>query len=359
MASAVFWPFDYFEGYLLFDLLAPWGAVTSPFLRAPFVWVSWLGLNGARLLLITYAAFWAGAISSFKRASQPLVPSEIEGWRVNFGLERAKLISKIGIGLLLLTSALLAPGFICRDNIPGWSSSIGAVHAGFERMRQVDESAHTANLSSAIARLIAANPAVTVVITPESAFPFCCLDYHQSCARLRKASAGRLLLLGSNRCAGEALCNTSFAFYANGDLTWYDKIHRMFYAERVPSFLTYLGLHDTLVSWIGYEFTAGTCCHPVFSVPKPAGTAVLPSLRPCLCSELFFTDCLAHDPNQSLPVAAQVNDAWYPGTPIPELLWAVARLKACAYGRVIIYVSYTHANIMLPHGELQELHSCT
>jgi apolipoprotein N-acyltransferase len=333
MSSAVFWPFDYWEGYLLLDPLTPWGAVLGPWLQAPLVWMSLLGWSGARLLLLAYAALWAALVCA---------------WRCRLLVVRV-------LGLLVFTVFLLVPGLIMRDQVPAWVPAIGVVHAGFERERLVHEPTHTARLVQAIERLVTAHPAVVVVVTPESAFPFCCSEYPESCAVLQKASAGRLLMLASNRYAGALgtdVCNTSFAFQPDGTVVWYDKTHCMFYAERVPGFLTALGLHDLVVSWIGYEFVPGTCRYPVFPVSP------ILRVRPCLCSELFFTDCLAHDPDQLLPVAAQVNDAWYPGTPIPELLWAVARLKACAYGRVIIYASYTRAAVLLPHGGCAVLPFC-
>jgi len=321
IATSIFWVFDCWEGYPLLDILAPFGAA-----RLGCVWTGLLGFAGARLLVLVYAMICT------------LVLVYVRWWLI--------------LALFVVTIGLFVPLAYVRTEVPAWVPSVGVAHAGFLPLGPQHSAVRTgqvygACLCGAVSGLLAQWPNVRLLIAPEAAFPPCLNKDKPVCRCLSQALEGRQLVLGAARSSYEGIYTSVYLMESQGIVDWYDKTHGMFFIERTPKW--FAGLQK----WVGYGHSTMRGLKPVKYLRIGEDQYVLP----CVCSELFFTDCIASCPRH-VPVVACVNDGWYQGNPITHLLWGVARLKASAHQVSIVYVSFAYAQVLLPDGCVIPLPQC-
>ena len=203
-------------------------------------------------------------------------------------------------------------------------------------------------------KIIEQYPTTTVIIMPESAFN--CSVLGQSAELLRLWSCEHLgkavhLIFGTFRYHQDHYYNTAYWVY-NGQLQQcFDKRHAMMVSERLSWFVGLPGLQD--IYFGAQPLTAISSNERVQLSIADSVTCV-----PYICSELFFNE-YPDDAYSDLPIVALMNDTSfvrYYSSYILDLLVLVARLKAIAWQRDIIYVSYTRNLFINRRGISMDLH---
>lgn len=339
LSRGMFFIFDYFEGWLVGDLVVPWGCTALG-----VAWARLVGLDLLRVILLFLAAMLAWCILRFSRLS-------------NFSF------------LFFIVLLFTVPQFLSRSSVYP-SCSAGVFHAGFIESAPVHSDQHGRRLCSALHTLRDHAPLLEIVVSPESAFPLCLSEHPSVCATLRSAAGDSTIFLSSHRRNANGGAYSTMFFLpstivvgsAGGTLNaeMYDKCHLIFCSERMPSLVSFfgglLGLNGALKNFVDEMFVCGKEKNKEFILPN--GKKIIP----CICSDLFFTDtCGAHEHARAegAVIVAQINDAWFLGTPLPKLLWLTARLKAGMYDMPIVYASYTQANVAFPDGTISVLPCCS
>jgi len=184
---------------------------------------------------------------------------------------------------------------------------------------------------------------VTLLVWPESAFPFILSQAPQALAKISDAlSAKTVLVTGAARAEevpADAKGDTRAAYFnavqvvAKGGfiLDGYDKVHLVPFGEYLPfgPLLTQLGIRHFV--HIPGGFDAGKR-RKILSVPG------LPPVAPSICYEAIFPGEVTPDVSSEQPALLLnvTNDAWFGNTPGPYQHFAQARLRAIEEGLPLV-----------------------
>jgi hypothetical protein len=202
-------------------------------------------------------------------------------------------------------------------------------------------------------KVIEQHPDTTVIIMPESAFNCSGLADKPELLQLwGEQCLGKVvhLIFGSFRQVNNDYYNTAHWVY-NGQLQCcFDKRHAMLVSER----LSWLGAVSALQDvYFGALPVTAIATNDRVQLSVVDGVACVPYI----CSELFFNE-YPDDAYGNIPVIALVNDTPFmrPGALyIHNLLLLVARLKAIAWQRDIVYVSYARSVFIDRWGMIAEI----
>lgn len=174
-------------------------------------------------------------------------------------------------------------------------------------------------------------PLIQYVIMPESIFPYP-LNQISRYAAMWDIEGVEGIILGSHRKSGELLFNTLYHIKRGEIYNYYDKGNPLFFTERVPAILINY-------SWSRALFLKE--CMP-FSASAIKNNIILDtqSFNPVICSELFFTQKPLPSDMISL---CSMNDSWFYGNCIPNLMFLYAITRAIQDKSALIYCSYQHS----------------
>nr|WP_246191133.1 apolipoprotein N-acyltransferase [Aureimonas leprariae] len=192
----------------------------------------------------------------------------------------------------------------------------------------------------------------TLVIWPESAFPFILTERPDAVARLADAlGTGETLLAGAVRLdaspgAEPRYYNSVYAIDENGEIVAAaDKVHLVPFGEYVPfeGFLkNVLGLRQ--LAELPGGFSAGAARQ---SIALPG----LGPLLPLICYEAIFGDEIAARGERPAAIVNVTNDAWYGRTPGPYQHLRQAELTAVSLGLPLIRAANTGISVVTdPYG---------
>lgn len=139
------------------------------------------------------------------------------------------------------------------------------------------------------------------------------------------------LILGGHRQDEKNLFNTLYVLHDRRIIHYYDKIHGMFFTERIPTSWSYATKNLFLKNKTPFCQAIGK--RAAFFLP------VIGNVYPYLCSDLFFEPYQARSSTTNT-VVCLVNDSWFYGSYIPELMFLHAVSKAIYEHCTVIYVSY-------------------
>ncbi|VFU09376.1 apolipoprotein N-acyltransferase [Methylocella tundrae] len=212
---------------------------------------------------------------------------------------------------------------------------------------------------------------VTVVIWPESAFPFILSRDPEAMAEIGAAlPLGSILVTGAARAqedprtiaaglglpisklANPVFFNTIQVIGSGGVLIdSYDKAHLVPFGEYLPfeSLLTHIGLHHFVHIPGGFEPGPG---RKTLNVPG------LPPVAPLICYEAIFPgEVLPQEPGAPRPglLLNVTNDGWFGLTAGPYQHFAQARLRAIEEGLPLIRAANTGVSAIVdPYGRVKE-----
>ncbi|WP_152046673.1 apolipoprotein N-acyltransferase [Aureimonas psammosilenae] len=333
---------EYLRGHLLTGF--PWNEIGVLAAPAPFLMqsVSVVGLHG--LTLAAVLIFAAPAV----------LPGG--GWsgRAVAGIAAALLLLHVGFGMARL-------GVKAEANVP--DVTLRVVQPNIEQSAKWDESEE----ERIFARLLQLSRAPegaggeggagrTLIVWPESAFPFFLTERPDAVARLADAiEPGEMLLAGAARPevlpgAEPLYFNSVYLIDDNGEiLDARDKLHLVPFGEYLPfeDFLkNRLGLRQ-IVEMPG-GFTAGAS-------RKPLAVPGLPPLLPLICYEIIFQDEIDTTSGRPGAILNVTNDAWYGRTPGPWQHLRHAELSAVAFGLPLVRAANTGISVVTdPYGVLRE-----
>ncbi|MFD2238806.1 apolipoprotein N-acyltransferase [Aureimonas populi] len=187
----------------------------------------------------------------------------------------------------------------------------------------------------------------TLVIWPESAFPFILTDSPAGVARLAETlQPGETLLAGAARveetgtAQGRLYYNSLLVIDEDGTIAdARDKRHLVPFGEYLPfqERLEALGIEQ--LTQLPGGFTPGTVSAPV----EVAGTSFLP----LICYEIIFQDEIAlGDGARPAFLLNVTNDAWYGTTPGPYQHLAHAQASAVAFGLPLVRAANTGISVV-------------
>ena len=190
-------------------------------------------------------------------------------------------------------------------------------------------------------------PPRTLVIWPESAFPFLLTDRPDAIARLAEAlEPGETLLAGAARLERVAegrplVYNSVYVIDDNGEIAdARDKVHLVPFGEYLPfqDFLEGLGFRQ--LAKLPGGFSAGPPRRPV---PLPGA----PSFLPLICYEIIFQDEIEAGAGDRPGFIVNVtNDAWYGETPGPWQHLRQAEMTAVALGLPLVRSANTGISVV-------------
>ncbi|HAU30413.1 MAG: hypothetical protein UV79_C0003G0014 [candidate division TM6 bacterium GW2011_GWF2_43_17] len=188
-----------------------------------------------------------------------------------------------------------------------------------------------------------------LLVFPETTFPRLANTEFLEARLAQLSSDNRMILMGvyrtyPSRDDGEDLVrNAAAAFWRRQCNGYYDKSHRVVFAEWFPLFI------ERVLSFCGVHVSS-------FGVGDGAAHPFLTPMKQCciplMCSELFFTKRLLHIAltNKDF-VCALINDGWFVGTPIPRMMLGAARLQAAWSGKSVLYASYQYQGFISSAGQ--------
>lgn len=210
----------------------------------------------------------------------------------------------------------------------------------------------SANVSGAGAKVIDVAAATTerrtLVVWPESSFPFILTQTPEAIARIADAlQPGETLIAGAARIEGEDLdrdpvYNSVYVIDDQGAiLDARDKVHLVPFGEYLPlqSFLEGLGLRQ--LTDLPGGFSAG-------GTRSPVPLAGAPSFLPLVCYEIIFPGEIAAGEGAERPgfLVNVTNDAWYGATPGPYQHLRLAEATAVAFGLPLVRSANTGVSVV-------------
>lgn len=187
------------------------------------------------------------------------------------------------------------------------------------------------------------------VVGPETCFPFAC-DEHREFVDLWSSILpdNAHLMFGAARFTYGRQKNrkkikdwkkkryqTIYWIHRGLIMQTYDKTHRVGFTEKLPRFWKRYEWVRSMFSDYGPFMSKGKNKKNTFSV-SPGSSSV--SIRPILCSELFFTSKSVLGQKQCVHLAC-VNDDWFCPY-FRNLLLSTAKFKACFFGKTLLYVGH-------------------
>ncbi|MCL4229257.1 hypothetical protein KJZ61_01040 [Candidatus Dependentiae bacterium] len=201
--------------------------------------------------------------------------------------------------------------------------------------------------------ITAHDTAIDIFIAPEDCMSTTHLPHHKhlcnACMPHHVASRHAHILLGAYRHDEKSIYNTLYYFKDGNCVHHFDKRHLMPFTEYTPSvFAMFLSLS---------KHRAHVLAHGIHKRPQLVIDDTL-TLVPYICSELFL---LYHpdDEYSEAPILALCSDKWttYPQVPMRMLL--LAKLKALAWHRVIMLISYHIGAWITQKGKVYPLKNCS
>ncbi len=201
-------------------------------------------------------------------------------------------------------------------------------------------------------RICAQNKSIQCIFFPESSFQFPLHDWSRYIGSWYDCLGKNdmYIVLGSHRQNRQKLFNTLYVLHNRRIINHYDKIHTMFFTERMPIYWSYFKEIKNLFLKNKSPFCQGK---------KKRAPLFLPfytSLYPYMCSDLFFepitTTSVTTDKGTLLCL---VNDSWFSVSYIPQLMFLHAMCKSLYEKRDIFYVSYTKNEYISYHGYSSKL----
>jgi hypothetical protein len=226
---------------------------------------------------------------------------------------------------------------------PLWLTRCVVLRPPFVPGVSVDISAHVQSIAHLVAAIAQHKD---LVFMPESAVPFVFADYASAYTALCSLSEGHTLFFGTHRrsrlCSRD-IFNAVYCLRGGHEFFWHDKTHGMIGLERLPVAFQCGVIMRGLRPLLGDGFFVQAERSDAMGADVCAlGEGLV--LKPFICSEFFY--CYHLDKlDTGIVVVAFVNDAWFAGTAVPYLLWAVARLKALFLRRTVLYISYRYAGL--------------
>lgn len=175
-------------------------------------------------------------------------------------------------------------------------------------------------------------PAVKVIITPESAFPFPLNNYPEFIALWSEYPGFECIhfLIGAHRQEGKKLFNTLYYIHQGRIIQYYDKKTTLLIAEELPTNKFWL--------WTQKIFLADKHqVHGSINARKAITIDGLPKLLPYICSDLFF--CYKNPKMDDAVILCTVNDGWFSMNYMKELLQLYVRLAAINLNKQILYIN--------------------
>ncbi|MGC2310593.1 MAG: hypothetical protein WA432_03170 [Candidatus Babeliaceae bacterium] len=300
MSNYCLWIFDYWEGYVCFHPVLL--AIHKPLVQKI---VLYSGLKGGLLVIGLISCL--GTYAYYRRS--------------------------VYIGLIFCCFLLLTVfPYQCTQKLPpAWFDEIGYATVPF-CSGTVEVYERIAEVTHVIRKLLTHYPSLKTIIMPESTFPFSINKYPFFAACFVPfLKDDQRLLVGAYRSEGEYVYNSCYCIGADGVHALYDKQHRMFFLERIPTWFNYRLFKSWFLKDSFYfqkaEITKNVCWGK--SMP----------FKLLICSDIFFNRLVSY----ADPVICLVNDAWFKGTAIPELLYRRALMQAIISQNDLVYVSYTRA----------------
>lgn len=183
-------------------------------------------------------------------------------------------------------------------------------------------------------------------ILPETAFPRVANEAFLETRLAQLSSDNRMVLIGVYRKlenAQSSIANATGLFWRGECVGYYDKSHRVVFAERFPAFF------EKLLQIFDLQVRAfGVGDGQVVKFHTPLGVDCFP----VMCSELFFTQRLEKfaELGDSF-VCALINDGWFAGTPIARMMMQTACLHAAWARKELIYVAYEYQGFISSSGQ--------
>lgn len=336
-----------------------WGAIAFGIHIAPLFWA--LGrVAGLALMSVVFAvavaycalqaglffALWGTLLKKFKNYFGLIIIFFLSLFTLFFFWMTSGFLVVLGevegypcfsplIPLARLSTVVVAHDVRCSK--PSWIREVACVRWHFDPAPQGsdrDGYDYLHAICGEIRRIRSNNPDASMLVFPESALPCAVAAQGPSSEALASQAHQCDLVLGCYHACSRGECNSCFC-YRDGRLALcHDKSHRVWFAEKLPWDSGFLGCI--------FEPLLGTS--PFIQGSGVLGRFVGRSGQvfvPLICSELFFTDLLGRVAPDEVALAV-VNDAWFSGTSVPDLLWTLGRIKSWWYGRQVLYVSYHH-----------------
>lgn len=307
--------FDYWEGYCCLHPLVPVMVYPQLLYFLPI-----LGMQGSTLLFLLVTALCA-----------------------------LFFITRLFVCLIIVLLGLLMGGYILRVPThvkPAWLCKIACARVPCMPLKKINSLERAQDIYLAVQEIMTRAPQIELVLMPESTLP-CALNIcSQTCACLVQTSNQVDLILGSHRAEPDGIYNCCYWLRGGQVHNYYNKQHGVLFAERMPRLFDYSPLRSLIV-WQPDLFVQSTQERPVFTLFEH-------EFIPLVCSDLFFARANpAQSPTQIL--LCLINDAWFLGCSVPDLLFFSACLKARAWGQPLLYVSYTRAVLCMANGTLYEI----
>lgn len=208
-------------------------------------------------------------------------------------------------------------------------------------------------VANQLKKIIAQNPAINIIIMPESAFNVSNFaDFPELLQLWNSDSLGKAvhILFGASRWDGGNYYNSLHWVYDGALQCYHDKRHAMLVSERLS------WLNVALINQIyfnqGAVVTISSCQRRSLSLLENV------QFVPYICSELFCNE-LPDDKYQGVPIIVIVNDALFMGSfwslYIQQLLVLLAKVKAIQWQRDIVYVSYVESLFIDKQGRVKNI----
>ncbi|WP_246232721.1 apolipoprotein N-acyltransferase [Aurantimonas aggregata] len=356
------------SAYRVFALAAAFGLVEylRAFLFTGFPWNE-IGVMAAPVPLLMQTASLVGVHGLTLLAvivfSAPAVLVDRRGRMATLAVAAVLLVLHVGFGAWQLAThpTEFVDGVNVRVVQPNiqqtqkWQDSYAETI--FERhIRLTETRADPAAITGASASAAAAESAVTdapatrtLVIWPESAFPFLLTERPDAIARIADTLLpGETLIAGAARLEGDIedvssrVYNSVYVIDDNGEIIdARDKVHLVPFGEYLPFQTFFEGLGVSQLADMPGGFSPGAVRSRV-----PLDGA--PSFLPLICYEIIFPGEIDAGSPETRPgfLVNDTNDAWYGATPGPYQHLRLAELTAVALGLPLVRSANTGISVV-------------
>lgn len=304
MDSKFLWIFDYSEGYCCLHPLVP--------------------LARIKILgdLVGYVGLWCTTVL-FIAGNGGLA------WLLVHHYRKQALVYLMIMGIGGYVYTFFSPS---KTDTPACIARVAWAHIPFvPGVQGAWKSIHA--VGEAIREAVRSKPTASVIMMPESTCLFALNMYPDMLSYIQNCLLDKQLCLGAHERIGRNLYNT-FYFLDNESVQVYRKQHGMFFGERMPTIMRW-AMGDYCL--LGTEFF---CQARSVEVLQEITLYDQVSVQPCVCSDFFFGQ---HEKRGVDPLCVLLNDAWYEGTVMPDLLCNAAILKLRSVNRAGFYIAHTRA----------------
>lgn len=344
MTTCFLWIFDICEGYCCLHPLVP--LMETKALRSL---VYYLGIHITTFIIIITACvlvfFWA---SNYKK-------------------------------LLLLMAAFLLSVYWYADQSytstakPSWLSQVAYASVPFDTSLKTNAHEIGLQVLTVLQKTRDAFPDATLLLMPESTFPYCLQEYDAIMRMWRawvlnspeyRQAAGLMLGAHRNSSCNSRVYNTCYYCTSDGVLEHYDKIHGLFFAERLPEYfkksLSFFNFYQSKnYNILKNKLKKNSCSdkNKYFEQAFDSGTVFKWNdqiIVPFICSEFFFGSVKQVE---SDTILCLVNDAWFGYRYMRNILFLNAVLRACDEHKTILYVSHARGTWIDQYGNQGDLPS--